>query len=138
MANHMRTGEMGSVIRVFCHCQPADWNCSNPCSIHIRRAYPAAAAGLGRQVGKDLPAILVSLGPAGQQRACQADAPACGERPRPGPAKCSPLEGRTARTIRGRFQPSGRNLPAVLSHESLGCHPTSVTDWSSCGTEVLV
>ena len=29
-------------------------------------------AAVGRQVGQDLPAILVSLGPAGQQRACQA------------------------------------------------------------------
>ena len=41
------------------------------------------------------------------------DAPACGERPRRGPAKCGPLEGRTARTIGADSSPRGGTRPAV-------------------------
>ena len=101
----MRHGLLGPLVVVAL---PA------PCSIHIRRAYQAAAAAWGRQVGQDLPAILVSLGPAGQQRACQATLRLAGK----GHAPALPSAAHSRDELPERLGP----IPALGAEFAQPCH----------------
>ena len=116
----MRHGLLGPLVVVAL---PA------PCSIHIRRAYQAAAAAWG---GRSVRIYQPSSCPSAQQANSVHAKRRSGLRGKatPRPCQAQPTRGTNCQNDWGRFQPSGRNLPSRVTR-IIGCQPKATISWNS-------